>query len=101
MTLFLGPLWVAQAVDRGGGGGSLWMVWPVGVVMVIVPSVSAAGGPAWLFFGVVASFAEALTVVDLGGSAVSAGGDVVGVFDRGVAERGAAGLVAGDEELSG
>ncbi|MDQ0662893.1 hypothetical protein QFZ35_001391 [Arthrobacter ulcerisalmonis] len=41
----------------------------------------------------VAGFAEALAVTGAGGSAVVPGGDVVVVADRGVAVRGAAGIV--------
>ncbi len=110
-------------VDRSGrdvagfdrtGGATETTVRPVGVVSTTWCSASGAvrrrprilraghrgGAPAGGFLGLVAAGAESLPVRGGGGSAVGVGSDVVELADRGVAERGSAGLVAGDEEAA-
>ena len=68
----------------GGGGDGDGVPW------------SGAGFdcPAGRFFGVVAGFAKSGAVVAAGGASMVPGDDVVQVADRGVAVRGAAGVVA-------
>ena len=95
--LFLEPLTHAAAGQWWCGGVVGVAGWGAGRYRV-----PRAGdcfcGPAGCFFGVVAGFAEPLSVTGARGAAVVPRGDVVVVADGGVAVRRAAGIVPDLEE---
>ena len=64
------------------------------------PTGDCFGGPAGVFFGVVAGFAESSAVAQVGGAAIMPGDDVVDVADGRVTVGCAASVVAGLDEAA-